>query len=501
MTDEMLSIHGCQDARRAGDVVFVHGLNGNARHYWCHEGTPENYWPAWVAEALPTVGVWSLGYENAAFQSRRASLLGRSGYRGFAMPLSDRAKHFHLQLENRGIGRRPIVFVAHSMGGLLVKQLLRAANERPNHESWNAVLKNTRGVCFIATPHIGSDLAKWASYFRALLGTNVSIEQLRPHDSLLLDLNESFFGLVARPGANIKVLSFVEKRPLIGDLLVVAQGDATLHVPGGTVIPLNEDHLSICKPRSNHDDIHVKLVNFIGDDCLRLAPRPVAPERPDALDPPPWRPGPLPASETASRRPPTRTRVAIACGLIVCGLIAAALVRRPWAARPVALPDARAPAGPSDYPPFDAERPQPRPNTTLCTLTFLNETGEAIRHWRFIPEWEGDAQPRKSLGNREMKGYWASLALTERESPAQEARAGWSYIAIERPSENQVQPGLNTAHADSGILTYDKGWTYFKPNSHLTIQISQSFFNDSPDDKDRGYRITSRNAPGPADRP
>jgi hypothetical protein len=66
------------------------------------------------------------------------------------------------------------------MGGLLVKQLLRTANDSTDPKS-RAVLERMRGVCFIATPHIGSDLAKWGTYFRTLLGTNVSMRS--PHET------------------------------------------------------------------------------------------------------------------------------------------------------------------------------------------------------------------------------------------------------------------------------------------------------------------------------
>ena len=219
MPDELLAVRACQDSLRAGDVVFVHGLNGNPYGYWAYEEKREHWWPEWLGEDLPQVGIWSLSYENAAFKSRRLSFLRRSGYRGFAMPLSDRAKSVLLQLEVGGIGERPLVFVTHSMGGLLVKQLLRTANEGPAQSPWKAILKNTRGVCFIATPHIGSDLAKWVSYFRTCLGTNVSAEELKPHGSLLRELNEFYRNLVAKKGVNIKTLSFYETKPVFGSTL------------------------------------------------------------------------------------------------------------------------------------------------------------------------------------------------------------------------------------------------------------------------------------------
>ncbi|MGP0067504.1 MAG: hypothetical protein ACLQGP_28405 [Isosphaeraceae bacterium] len=289
MPDHLLPIHGCENQSRAGDVVFVHGLNGNARDYWCHEGKPENYWPTWLGEALPNIGVWSLGYENAAFRSRRLSFLNWSGYRGFAMPLWDRAKSVLLQLEVSGFGKRPLVFVTHSMGGLLVKQILRIAYESPD-QGVKALLENTRGVCFIATPHIGSDLAKWASYFQTLLGINVSIDELKPHGSLLRELNELYRNLVTRKDVNIKTLSFYETKPLFGGTLVVAEGDADPGVPQAGLYALGADHISICKPRSTSDPLNIKIINFIRSDCFQLAASPPShPEPTPGPSPPPFR--------------------------------------------------------------------------------------------------------------------------------------------------------------------------------------------------------------------
>lgn len=273
--DELVQVHGFDGGDRHADIIFVHGLNGNAYDYWCHEGKEENYWPAWLAQEFPKVGVWALSYENAAFKSRWFLfsfifvLFRIKGFRGFSMPLSDRAKTFQLQLENNGIGNRPIVFIAHSMGGLLVKQLLQTAKQMPDEQqTWKSILKNTRGVCFVATPHIGSDLAKWATYFRFTLQANVAAYQLRPHNDQLLQLNESYISFVNDKKTKVHTLSFVEMRPTVGDTLVVDQGDATIHVVKGETYPVNEDHSSICKPHSKKADIFVKVNRFIKEKCI-----------------------------------------------------------------------------------------------------------------------------------------------------------------------------------------------------------------------------------------
>src|SRR5262249_52211581 len=212
-------------------------------------------WPEWVGEDLPDVGVWSLGYENTAFKPRLLSLLRPFFGRGLAMPLTDRAKSVLLSLEVKGIGHKPLVFITHSMGGLLVKQVLRTSNDGPNDSYERTLLRNTKGVCFIATPHIGSDLAKWVLYFRTLLGTNVSVDELRPHEPLLRSLKEWYGNFVTREDVSVKTISFYEMKPIRGVGLVVEPGDADPGVPHSGLYPLDDDHQTICKPRSKQSVI------------------------------------------------------------------------------------------------------------------------------------------------------------------------------------------------------------------------------------------------------
>jgi pimeloyl-ACP methyl ester carboxylesterase len=286
---DLIKVRGCDNPGRRGDVIFVHGLNGNPREYWWPQGEPEKFWPAWVGEDLPDVGVWSLGYENAALKPRRFSFSRKFLQGGFAMPLEDRADNVLLRLESDHIGERPLVFITHSMGGLLIKEVLRTANDSSNPRR-KAIVEQTRGVCFIATPHIGSDLAKWASYFKTLLGTNVAMDELRPHEPHLRKLNQWYRDFVAPEHRRIKTLSFYEMKPtaVIGRL-VVEPGDADPGVPHAGLHPLDKDHASICKPGSKNHQIHVTVTNFIRRDCLQLDDvrpsvcRTISPQKPDIL--------------------------------------------------------------------------------------------------------------------------------------------------------------------------------------------------------------------------
>jgi pimeloyl-ACP methyl ester carboxylesterase len=266
---DLIKIRGCDRPDRQGDVIFVHGLNGNPRAYWCSPGEPDKFWPAWLGEDVSEVGVWSLGYENAALTQRRWSLARIFLQGGFAMSLVERADNVLLELVSKGIGERPLVFITHSMGGLLVKQVLRTANDSTDSRR-RAIVDQARGICFIATPHIGADPAKWASYFGKLLGTTVAMEELKSHAPYLLNLNQWYRNFVSGRHHPIKTLSFYEKKPMRVIGLVVEEGDADPGVPHAGLHPLDEDHISICKPGSKNPQIHEGVREFIRRDCLRL---------------------------------------------------------------------------------------------------------------------------------------------------------------------------------------------------------------------------------------
>jgi hypothetical protein len=67
---------------------------------------------------------------------------------------------------------RPLIFVVHSLGGLVVKTALLYANESRTQRTVHisSVADSTRGILFIGTPHRGSDQAQWGGILASVLG-------------------------------------------------------------------------------------------------------------------------------------------------------------------------------------------------------------------------------------------------------------------------------------------------------------------------------------------
>jgi pimeloyl-ACP methyl ester carboxylesterase len=230
-----------KDEPRA-DVIFVHGLGGDPFSTWWHDPDQlKDSWPFWLAEEVPEVQVHSLEYEASP-----------SKWLGPAMPLTDRATNVLTVLETHGIGRRPIVFICHSLGGLLAKQMLRDA-EDTSVEGWRAIAAQTKTIVFLATPHAGSDHATWLHRLGTLLRASRAIEDLRAHDAHLRNLNTWY--RENAPGLSISTHCFFETYPTrIG--MIVSPTSADPGISGVLPRSVDADHVSICKPKSRRDLVY-----------------------------------------------------------------------------------------------------------------------------------------------------------------------------------------------------------------------------------------------------
>ena len=255
--DGLQKIGGCDDPDRVADVIFVHGLDGDARTTWHPKDHPEAFWPAWLGEDVPAVGVWSLGYAVSA-----------SAWKGHTMPLADRATNVLDLLELDGIGRRPIVFICHSLGGLLIKQVLRSVGDFGN-PAWKAIAAQTRAIVFLSTPHSGADLASWIKHVGTLLRTTVSVAELEAQHPRLRELNHWYRNRVA--DFDLKTVVYCEKRPVAG-ILVVDETTADPGIVGVIPVPVDEDHVSICKPASKDTQIYRRVKRLVEDIVAATRP-------------------------------------------------------------------------------------------------------------------------------------------------------------------------------------------------------------------------------------
>jgi pimeloyl-ACP methyl ester carboxylesterase len=246
--NDLIEIVGCDNPDRRGDVIFVHGLGGHARGTWHpqEKHDDDNFWPAWLGNDLKDVGIWSLGYEVEPFK-----------WKGNSMPLADRATNILDLLDSYGMGDRPLVFITHSLGGLLVKQMLRNARD---YGKWSAIASQTKGIVFLSTPHSGSDMASWIQHIGGILRTTVSVEELEAHHSRLRELNLLYRN--DEQFSQIPMLVYCETRST-HSILVVNQTSADPGIKGVIPIPMDFDHIYICKVADRKSQIYRQIKRFI----------------------------------------------------------------------------------------------------------------------------------------------------------------------------------------------------------------------------------------------
>src|SRR5260221_1791184 len=135
---------------RCGSVVFLHGLNGHQYDTGRRARNDETFWPLWLADDIKDLDIYSVGYESAV-----------SRWHGTAMHLPARAKNIlERLLAEPALAQGSLALVGHSLGGLVIKELLRAADGEARFRQEAAGLVNrVDKVAFLATPHAGAGLA------------------------------------------------------------------------------------------------------------------------------------------------------------------------------------------------------------------------------------------------------------------------------------------------------------------------------------------------------
>ncbi|XP_032881532.1 protein SERAC1 isoform X2 [Amblyraja radiata] len=249
------------------DVLFIHGLLGAAFKTWrqkdCSDMEDKNgdyteCWPkAWLAADCPNLRILTVEYDTQLSDWR-----SKCPVENERKSLAYRGRELLTKLKAAGVGDRPVVWVAHSMGGLLVKKILLDASEDPEMKS---VVQNTQGIVFYSVPHSGSHLAEYSVNARFLLFPSVEVMELSKDSPSLTELNDNFTKLIKEQEVN--VLSFGEKLPTnIGSMIklhVVPLNSADLGI--GDFIPLDVNHLDICKPRNRDSFIYQHSLKFIKD--------------------------------------------------------------------------------------------------------------------------------------------------------------------------------------------------------------------------------------------
>ncbi|KAF2715541.1 hypothetical protein K504DRAFT_396977 [Pleomassaria siparia CBS 279.74] len=295
------------DGRASLNIIFVHGLRGHPRGTWSTAATVRNdssntprkhkglkslfkqktalaeeqapapslspsqvFWPEqYLAPDIPQASVWTYGYNadiiGGLFQANNKNSISQHG--------QDLAVRLERDIENE----EPIVFVVHSLGGIILKDAIRRSEE---------ICKRTKLIVFFGTPHRGSGTVSWA-----LIASNLArlalqdsnkkmLETLEVNNEVLNYIHDSFKKIMSREG--IKVHSFQEAQGISGmkglDEKVVDDFSSKLDYLDKleTVESIDANHMQMVR-YSSKDDQGYRAISGILRSFVRRMESPRAP--------------------------------------------------------------------------------------------------------------------------------------------------------------------------------------------------------------------------------
>ncbi|KAG4256549.1 hypothetical protein FPRO03_14013 [Fusarium proliferatum] len=235
-------LHDCRDATI--DICFVHGLSGNRDSTWTAKGQSTPWPEAFLPLKLTSARILTYGYDAYIVRKSVASTYG----------LIDHAKNLLNDLSTdrawSNVSSRPLVFVAHSLGGLVCKEAVLLSRNNPESHL-RGIFDCTKGIVFLGTPHRGSWMADWARIPASALGivksTNKSLLKiLETDDKYLQSVQDRFWSMVReqqKAGRDLEVTCFFEELPLSGIGKVVSKDSATLESYNAISIHANHSNM------------------------------------------------------------------------------------------------------------------------------------------------------------------------------------------------------------------------------------------------------------------
>ncbi|KAL8388742.1 hypothetical protein RB599_010070 [Gaeumannomyces hyphopodioides] len=268
LPDGVKVLHDCPDA--TVDICFVHGLTGNRDSTWTADGhsTP---WPGTLlSQKLRNARILTYGYDAYVLQRSVAS----------NNRLNDHAKNFLNDLTTDRAScearSRPLIFVAHSLGGLVCKEAILHSRNHPEPHLRN-IFDCTKGIIFMGTPHKGSWMADWGQISAKAAGlvksTNKSLmEILETKDQFLESIQGRFLDMIREQresGRRLEVTCFFEELPLPFAGTVVPRESATFE--GFTSISIHANHRDMVKFSSEEENGFKRLLGELSRWVAQVA--------------------------------------------------------------------------------------------------------------------------------------------------------------------------------------------------------------------------------------
>ena len=204
-----------------GVIIFVHGVLGDGTSTWTNPNT-KAYWPDLLTQDR------TFDNYNIYVYEFPSSLLEKSD------TIDELTSDMMFRLEDAGVlGHEELIFLSHSMGGLVTRGLLVKHHE---------LIEKTGFIYFFSTPTTGSELAP----ISALLSTNPQFHNMFPMgeevNSYIEFVQSAWLDLPKKP------LSFCAYEILDTNGIKTVTRQSTTNLCTEKLAPIPANHISIVKP-------------------------------------------------------------------------------------------------------------------------------------------------------------------------------------------------------------------------------------------------------------
>ncbi|KAL8837698.1 MAG: hypothetical protein Q9170_002430 [Blastenia crenularia] len=182
------------------DMVFVHGLSDDWRSTWSKDGQDEVSWiEDFIPRDIPHTRIFACG---------RNILDGSQKYRLFP---SDGLQEYE---SNRDTIKRPVIFLAHSLGGLILQAFLQQCTV--------PLRTSTKGIIFFGTPNLSWQEDQKTNFAAAMASLGHTVEP--DYISNLGSISDQFARWVVDQKFAARMVCFYERLPVTGDVMIVDRG-------------------------------------------------------------------------------------------------------------------------------------------------------------------------------------------------------------------------------------------------------------------------------------
>lgn len=258
-------------------LVLVHGIDGDITETWAsREGNGHWYLQRQGLRNDVAIIALGLGYRHRVIRSIKETLI------------EDYAASMLQALRQQRLFDRPIFFLCHSLGGILIKRTICDIFNYDPDRYFERRANNLNGLFFLGVPHHGSPWAESTVAFLSRPLRSETSKDLKSQSRLLRDAQNRFPESLKRFGDVVVVSAFETQPPPPSDLPVSAawkwskyaerlgpvcpKPSAVIGLKGERLIEAKADHGAIA--RFSYDGAEADLRQIFGcvNDCLNGDP-------------------------------------------------------------------------------------------------------------------------------------------------------------------------------------------------------------------------------------